>query len=396
VPRRLAAAWSRRLDGAVYGQPLVVGSLVLVATENDTVFGLERTTGAVRWRRNLGTPVRRSGLPCGNIDPLGITGTPAYDPRTGSVFVVTETTGERHTLVALRADTGAVRWRRSLDLLPNRDRHAEQQRGALVVAGGRVYVPFGGLAGDCGNYVGYLTATPVSGSGSTGLYAVPTRREGGIWAPSGVAASSNGDIWVAVGNGASTSGRYDGSDSVLRLSADLSGRLDFFAPRSWGQQNAADLDLGSTGPLLVGSERVLVSGKDGNVYLLDSARLGGIGGQLTSVGGCAGFGGLAFDAARHAAFVPCTSGVLRVDVGSRSLRKRWHAPASVQGSPVVGGSAVWTLDAANGSLLALSEDTGRTLARAAVGRVSRFASPVLTGPFVLVGTMTGVAALRIR
>jgi outer membrane protein assembly factor BamB len=395
VPRRLSALWSRQLDGAVYGQPLVVGSLVLVATENDTVFGLERTTGAVRWRRNLGTPVRRSALSCGNIDPLGITGTPAYDPGTGSVFVVTETTGARHTLVALRADTGAVRWRRGLDVLASRDRHAEQQRGALAVAGGRVYVPFGGLAGDCGNYVGYVTATPVSGRGSTEQYAVPTRREGGIWAPSGVAVSSNGDIWVAVGNGASTSGRYDGSDSVLRLSADLGRRLDFFAPRSWGQQNAADLDLGSTGPLLVGSGRVMVSGKDGNVYLLDSARLGGIGGQLVSVAGCAGFGGLAYDAARHAAFVPCTSGVLRLDVGSRGLRKRWQAPTSVQGSPVVGGGALWTLDAANGLLLALSEDTGRTLARAAVGRVTRLASPVLTGRTVLVGTTTGVRAFRI-
>jgi outer membrane protein assembly factor BamB len=395
APRRLTSAWSRRLDGAVYGQPLVVGSLVLVATENDTVYGLARTTGAVRWRRHLGTPVRLRTLPCGNIDPLGITGTPAYDAGTGSVFVVTETTGARHTLVALRASTGAVRWRRGLDVLPKRDRHAEQQRGALAVGSGRVYVPFGGLAGDCGNYVGYVTSTPVTGRGSTTRYVVPTRRMGGIWAPSGVAVSSNGDVWVAVGNGAATSGRYDGSDSVLRLTSTLSRRLDFFAPRSWGQQNAADVDLGSTGPLLVGTERVLVSGKDGRVYLLNSRRLGGIGGQLTSVAGCAGFGGLAYDAARHAAFVPCTSGVLRLDVGSRTLRKRWQAPRSVQGSPVVGGGAVWTLDADQGRLFALSQATGRTLAQADVGDVTRFASPVLTGPIVLVGTTTGVRALRI-
>jgi hypothetical protein len=334
-------------------------------------------------------------LPCGNIDPLGITGTPAYDPGSGSVFVVSETTGALHTLVALRADSGAVRWRQSLDVLPSRDRHAEQQRGALAVANGRVYVPFGGLAGDCGNYVGYVTATPVGGRGTTAHYAVPSRREGGIWAPSGVAVSGSGDIWVAVGNGASTSGRYDGSDSVLRLAADLGRRLDFFAPRSWGQQNAADLDLGSTGPLLGGSGRVMVSGKDGNVYLLDRARLSGIGGQLSSVAGCAGFGGLAYDAGRRAAFVPCTSGLLRLDVGSRSLTRRWQAPTAVQGSPVVGGGAVWTLDATNGLLLALSEDTGRTLARAAVGRVTRFASPVLSGPLALVGTTTGVHAFRI-
>jgi hypothetical protein len=94
--------------------------------------------------------------------------------------------------------------------------------------------------------------------------------------------------------------------------------------------------------------------------------------------------------------VPCTSGVLRVDVGSRSLRKRWRAPASIQGSPVVGGGAVWTLDAPHGRLYALSEASGRTMARASVGPVTRFASPVLTGSLVLVGTKTGVRALRIR
>jgi len=394
APRRLTAAWSRGLDGAVYGQPLVVGSLVLVATENDTVYGLARSTGAVRWRSHLGTPVRRRTLPCGNIDPLGITSTPTFDAGTGSVFVVTETTGANHTLVALNASNGAVRWRRGLDVLANRDRHAEQQRGALAVAGGLVYVPFGGLAGDCGNYVGYVTATPVSGRGGTTRYVVPTRREGGIWAPSGVAVSSAG-VWVAVGNGASTSGSYDGSDSVLRLTATLSRRVDFFAPRSWGRQNAADLDLGSTGPLLVGSERVMVSGKDGRVYLLNSRRLGGIGGELTSVGGCAGGGGLAYDAARHAAFVPCTSGVLRVDVGSNTLLKRWQV-ASVNGSPVVGGGAVWATDSAHQTLSALSEATGRTLARVGVGPVTRFASPVLTGSTVLVGTTTGVRAFAIR
>src|SRR5580698_9898176 len=35
----LSIAWRRRLDGAVYGQPLVVGDLVIAATEGDTVYG---------------------------------------------------------------------------------------------------------------------------------------------------------------------------------------------------------------------------------------------------------------------------------------------------------------------------------------------------------------------
>jgi outer membrane protein assembly factor BamB len=140
----LRQAWNVRLDGAVYGQPLVLGDLVSVATEGDSVYGLSLAGGQVRWRRHLGSPVALRDLPCGNIDPLGITGTPAYDAQSGSVFMVSESTGARHDLVAIDPATGAVRFTRNLDVT-TRDRHAEQQRGALAVSGGRVYVPFGAL-----------------------------------------------------------------------------------------------------------------------------------------------------------------------------------------------------------------------------------------------------------
>ncbi len=391
---QLSAAWTADLDGAVYGQPIVVGGLVVAATEGDTVYGLDRTSGEVRWKSQLGTPVRLRDLPCGNIDPLGITGTPAYDASTGSVFVVAETTGGEHTLVALDVLTGQERWRRSLDVT-DRDRNAEQQRGALAVANGLVYVPFGGLYGDCGNYVGYVTATPVDGGGATASYVVPTSREGGIWAPSGVAVDAGGDVWVAVGNGASTGGTYDGSDSVLRLAPDLSSRIDYFAPRSWGSQNARDKDLGSTGPVLLDGGRVLISGKDAEVYLLAAQHLGGIGGQLATLTGCAGYGGIAWDASAQAAFVPCKDGLLRANVGSTTLSRDWKAPANIAGSPVVGNGAVWSVDAAGGRLYALDEGTGQVIAKADVGTTSRFASPVLTGGIVLVPTLAGVSAVTV-
>ena len=79
---RLAIAWQRHLDGAAYGQPLVIGGTVIAATEGDSVYALDRGTGRVRWRVKLGTPVPLSKLPCGDIDPLGITGTAVYDPAT--------------------------------------------------------------------------------------------------------------------------------------------------------------------------------------------------------------------------------------------------------------------------------------------------------------------------
>jgi outer membrane protein assembly factor BamB len=178
----LRRAWVADLDGAVYGSPVLVGATAVVATENDSVYALDVATGRRLWRRHLGTPVRRADLPCGNIDPLGITSTPAYDERTGSVFVVAETTGAHHTLWALDARTGAPRWHRGLDVARGRDRHAEQQRSALLVTAGRVITAFGGLAGDCGDYVGYLTSVPTTGEGATSVYAVPSRRDAGVWA----------------------------------------------------------------------------------------------------------------------------------------------------------------------------------------------------------------------
>lgn len=394
TPRALGAGWTATLDGAVYGQPVVVGGTAYAATENDSVYALDLATGRQRWRRHLGTPVPLSRLPCGNIDPLGITGTPAYDPRTRTLFVATETTGARHTLVALSASDGRVRFTRDLDVRRDRDRSAEQQRGALAVAGDRVYVPFGGLDGDCGNYVGYVTASRTDGSGTVASYAIPTGRRGGIWAASGPAVDASGDVYVAAGNGASIGGRYDGSDSVVRLSPDLGRREAYFAPVSWGSENSEDQDLGSTGPLLLPGRQVLIAGKTGDVYLLDAGAPGGIGGQRASLPGCVSFGGMA--RAGSSAFLPCQTGVQRIDVTAGRLHRVWTAAPSVTGSPVVGGDAVWTLDTKAGDLHALSRATGRSIAARRVGPVSRFASPALAGSLVLVPTLHGVTAVRPR
>ena len=211
----LKRAWAKNLGDAVYGEPLVVGSTLIVATEGDRVFGLNAGTGHVRWQKGLGTPQPLSGLPCGNIDPLGITGTPAYDPSTGSVFAVAETVGGHHTLWALNARTGHKRWHQTLDVLPHRNRSAEQERAAVLVEHGRVVVSFGGLEGDCDNYVGYVTSTSVTGTGRTFHYAVPTAREAGMWAPPGPVLGRNGNVYVASGNGAELHGR---KTAVLSLS----------------------------------------------------------------------------------------------------------------------------------------------------------------------------------
>jgi PQQ-like domain len=152
-PQRLTRAWSKHLDGAVYAEPLVVGGRVLVATEGDSLYSLDASTGQVQWHTNIGSPVPLSQLPCGNIDPLGITGTPVYDPVTGLVFAVAEVSGPAHVLVGIEVNTGQVKVRRLVDP-PGMDPTPQQQRAALALSMGMVYIAFGGLDGDCGDYHG--------------------------------------------------------------------------------------------------------------------------------------------------------------------------------------------------------------------------------------------------
>src|SRR2546430_4516907 len=89
----LSVEWNATLDGAVYGQPLLVGGRVFAATENDTVYALDRATGHVLWSVHVGDPEPLSDLPCGDINPLGITSTMVYDPDTNRIFAVAEAAG---------------------------------------------------------------------------------------------------------------------------------------------------------------------------------------------------------------------------------------------------------------------------------------------------------------
>jgi outer membrane protein assembly factor BamB len=383
----LRVHWRRNLDGAVYGQPVLVGKTAIAATENNTVYALNISTGSVIWSKHLGTPVPRSALPCGNIDPLGITGTPAYDVATGSVFVVAETTGGVHTLYALAATTGAVRWQRNLDVLANRDKKAEQQRSALLVTSGRVIASFGGLAGDCGNYVGYITSTPATGSGSTVAYAIRTEREAGMWAAGGQVVGPNGLVYAASGNGAATSGTWDGSDSVISFHPTTLLRSAFFHPSTWADDNLRDLDLGSLSPVSVGG-RIVIAGKRGVVYLLSDRLV-----QLSTRSGCVAFGGAAVRGST--AYLPCTSGLRAVKVGSSSLSFSWQTPG-IPGSPVLSGPVAYALDPGAQTFHEISLATGSVLRSLNLGTaISRFASPTVAngGYLVLVPTMSGVVAV---
>ena len=363
-------AWtSVELDGKlIYAQPLVVGDRVLVATEGNTVASLDAATGAVAWSTDLGAPVPKSDLPGGNIDPSGITGTPLVDVSSNTIFVVAFLrTGPHHELFALDLATGTVLWHRAIDP-PGLSPRVEQQRGALALSGGRIYVAFGGLSGDIGQYKGAVVSTPADGSGTLASYIVPTSRMGGIWNPTGPVVGSNGDLWVVTGNTASQT-TFDYGNAVIRLSTGLSV-LDYFAPTNWASLNAADLDISSLGPVLLPGGRVLAVGKSGTAYLLDAGNLGHVSAALATTGiGSAPFGTAAVMGSR--VFVPCSGALKAVDVSANRVQVAWSVSGGA-GSPIVAAGYVWTL-AYDGKLKAVDPTNGSVVLTLQFGKpASRF------------------------
>jgi outer membrane protein assembly factor BamB len=392
----LATEWSANLDGAVWAQPIVVGGNVIVATENDTLYSLNPATGTVVWQDHVGTPVPQSDLlGCGDIFPLGMTGTPAYDPATQSIFVVAEEMGPIHVLYDFNAVTGAVLWSRQVDISSSlEDPAAVQQRPAMTVANGYVYIGFGGLDGDCDQYVGAVAAVPTSDQGATLDFMVPTSREGAVWATGGPVVGPNGDIFVATGNGAADGGTWDESDSVLELSPTLQLVSDW-APSRWAYDNAHDLDLGSVAPTLLPDGYIFIAGKSGIGYVLPESALGGVGGEVYShqvCGGTMSFGDTSYSG--DTLYQPCSNGIEAISVASNGqFSILWQTPSGTNGPPVLGGGSVFSVDTNNGTLYALNAATGATQAQISVGSVPHFASPTLLGDVALVGTRSGVVAI---
>ncbi len=255
---------------------------------------------------------------------------------------------------------------------------------------------FGGLYGDCGLYKGSVVGIPVSG-GRPVSWHTPTSNQGAVWGTAGPVTGLDGDLWISAGNGAAGPGQaYDGSDSVTRLSPALR-RLDFFAPAVWAQDNANDLDLGSTQPALAAGDAAFIMGKRGVGYLLDTVRLGGIGHQLAARSICPAYGAAAVDGST--VFEPCAIGgmaAIRVNATRRTISVLWRGPAAAAGSPVVGGGAVWVTrySDSGGTLYELNPATGAVKSQLAIGEgLPHFSSLSLAGGTAFLGTLYGVAAV---
>jgi hypothetical protein len=295
------------MTGHVYAQPLYwhpPGSgagLLIVATEDDTVYALDGDTGSSVWKASLGSPVPRSALPCGNIDPLGITGTPAIDETSQAVYLDAVMRGQdrsqpQHMLFGLSLQDGSILPGWPVDVAKalqarglSFNARDQNQRGGLTIVGDRVYVPYGGHFGDCGQYHGWVVSVALHDPNDVTAWAV-RGRGGGVWAPGGISYDGR-SLFAATGNtlGAKT---WSDGEAIIRLGLDLKTSLqprDFFAPADWQELDNEDADLGGTNPLPLdapsrqGSMALLLAlGKDGKAYLLDRNNLGGIGGALSA------------------------------------------------------------------------------------------------------------------
>jgi hypothetical protein len=327
-----ATLWtSAVLDGEVQSAPTIVGTTVVVATENDSLYGLNLLTGATVWGpTNFGTPEpladiqNLGGVPgCGNINPLGVTSNLVYDPTTTKVYAV----GERETgtvtphppefvLVSVTPATGVLSLQPTSVTAPlGVDVPRQQQRAGLLAANGNVYVGFGGLAGDCGSYHGYVVAARESDGFVMGSFKVaPANNAGAVWGTGGPVADNAGNVYATTGNSFNAPGGTDWSDAVLKLSPSA-GLLDYFQPPQWRADNNADLDLGSTGPVLLPSQtQVFAIGKQHDAFLLNVSSLGGAD-HNTPVGTINACPGMAFGqnaVIGSSAYVACSSGLRQV------------------------------------------------------------------------------------
>ena len=398
------------LEGSIWGEPLVYGSTVYVATEANTVYALEASTGAVRWEAHLGTPVPSSELECGDISPtVGITSTPVIDPVTNTLYAVTdswngtEASSIHHSLVALDLSTGAMRPGFPVLIdppLPAGANAAHQlQRAGLALDDGEVVAGYGGNDGDCGTYWGWLVAAPESGIGPEHAFQVEEaagHHGGAIWGSGNAPAiDSGGYVYAATGNGYS-GGHFDDSESVLRLEADMH-LVEFWAPSNWLELDESDGDLSSSNPVVLPNGLIFQIGKSGEAVLLRPGSFGGIGGApAASIPVCGSWGGGIYvpaSATSGRLYITCLgSGLHAVEVSELNAPEpklseppEWNVPGQAIGPPIYAGGLVWsthwneTVEEGGGVLYGIDPRTGAVKFEEPLGGFEHFATPSAGG-----------------
>lgn len=308
-------SFATKLQGAIMGQPVIVGGVLVATTEDDRIYGLDPITGAIKWTRHVGTGVSElDQYGCGDLPESGITSTPVVDPTTDAVYftdkayVSGEVGAATYRLHAVNALTGLelpnfpVTYGGTADNDPTWtfDANFQTQRPGLLLSGGVVYAAFGSMCDLGRTWSGWVMGNNAVSGQATARFVTEAGQgagsDGGIWqSGAGLTSDGNGQILLVTGNGNTPAQGTLGStppgalgESVIRLSAQPDGTLkasDFFSPVGASTWNAIDGDLGSGGVVdlpssfhtATASELMAVIGKSGYLYLLNGKSLGGMG-----------------------------------------------------------------------------------------------------------------------
>jgi hypothetical protein len=300
----LETTFKPKVTGNIYAQPLFYqasGSehgIVIVATESNGVYALDGASGKTVWKVQLPASVPSSQLPCGNINPEGITGTPVIDPVAGVLYLdalVKAPKGPKQLIYALSLTDGSMLANWPLDVQAAMASagvsflsSTQGERSALLLSGGNLFVVYGGRYGDCGTYHG--TVVQIQTQPPKLLASWQTRAQaGGIWAQGGIAGDGD-SFFVTTGNTMGANTWMDG-EAIIRLRLGLAhstNTKDYFTPANWQSLDDSDEDLGGTEALPIAvaipgaspALRVIAFGKDGNAYLANRPNLGGVGGAI--------------------------------------------------------------------------------------------------------------------
>ena len=448
--------YTRRVDGNIYAQPLYLPAVpisgkgahnvVLVATAHDSVYAFDADSnlGANAkplWQvsfldpANGISPVPAADIGCNVISPeIGIIGTPVVDPGSLIVYVIAETKEPGPSYVyrlhAIDIKTGLELNNSPVRIQPQGfNPTVQKHRTALLLANGRVYSTWSGIC-DQGEYQGWVMSHDAKTLELRQAFNdSPGSRGGSFWnGGSGAAADASGNIYAVTANGPFDidTGGLDYGDSFLKLSAELSA-LDYFAPFNRDYLNGNDIDLGSTGAVLLPDEAgtpehphlIAGAGKEGRIYLLDrdhmgKAQTGNDAGALASLPAFdhSLFGSLAyFDGRLYAVpeYLPLTAfSVANAKLASTPLS---HAPVPADelgATPSVSSSGkangvVWIVPFNSGGALEAYDaaDVSRQLYTSAanpadaLGGWSEFAVPTVADGKVFVGTANNLVVYGI-
>jgi hypothetical protein len=278
------------VDGSVH-------NVIVVTTTYGKTIAIEASSGTILWTFTPPGYSRWAGTAQITV------ATPLADPQQPFVYAASPD-GEIHKLSLAdgREDT-AGRWPVTI----TREPLHEKLGAALNIDGPDIVVATSGYYGDTPPYQGHVALIERSSGRLAGVFNTLCANRRELQVPSTCSSSDSailsrggpvvepggGRILLDTGNGP-WNGTTDFGDSVLELTFPALTLRQSFTPTNQEALNTSDTDLGSSAPVLLGQDRVVVAGKDGVMRLLALSRLDGhppsgarlhpLGGELQRVG----------------------------------------------------------------------------------------------------------------